>query len=357
MNITFLIGNGFDLNIGLKTTYSSFLKKYTVINKTDNDIIKLFKTSILKEEKLWSNAEKAFGILTKEFKEKEYTAEDYCVCHEDFCIKLAEHLLSEEQKLNYTALNGTISKGFSNGIRNYKKGFREAELNNIISAENTFNGGITFNFINFNYTAVLGLCFEATRTKSGILGTRTFRGTTSSNQLGKILHVHGTVHKDMVLGVNDISQIEEPQLFEGYDEEYINEIIKQKTNEINEENSDSKAFDLLKTSDLIYIYGMSTGETDKLWWERICKLMSRNPNLHLIIHKYDAPEDGLIRRAFRLYVNETRKVFTSYSGLDDETRKNIEKRIHINKTNIFSDLKDLIKNPANTPKEEEPLTV
>ncbi|MBQ4340212.1 MAG: tryptophan synthase subunit beta, partial [Firmicutes bacterium] len=29
MNITFLIGNGFDLNIGLATTYSAFLKEYT----------------------------------------------------------------------------------------------------------------------------------------------------------------------------------------------------------------------------------------------------------------------------------------------------------------------------------------
>ena len=29
MNITFLIGNGFDLNLGLATAYSDFVKYYT----------------------------------------------------------------------------------------------------------------------------------------------------------------------------------------------------------------------------------------------------------------------------------------------------------------------------------------
>ena len=28
MNITFMIGNGFDRNLGLKTTYSDFIKWY-----------------------------------------------------------------------------------------------------------------------------------------------------------------------------------------------------------------------------------------------------------------------------------------------------------------------------------------
>lgn len=34
MNITFLIGNGFDLELGLKTRYIDFLAEYT---KEDND--------------------------------------------------------------------------------------------------------------------------------------------------------------------------------------------------------------------------------------------------------------------------------------------------------------------------------
>ena len=36
-----------------------------------------------------------------------------------------------------------------------KSGFRETETGIITNAENTIGGGITFNFISFNYTAVL----------------------------------------------------------------------------------------------------------------------------------------------------------------------------------------------------------
>lgn len=355
MNITFLIGNGFDLNIGLRTTYNAFLKSYIDVSETDDDLLSYFKTSILKDAKKWSNAEMAFGAATKQFKADGYTAEDFCVCHENFCVKLAEYLLKEEQRLDYSTLNTVICKAFANSILHYKKGFRTAESEVIINAEKSFGGGYTFNFISFNYTSVLDSCLTAVRSKVGSLGRRTASNGTLDNQIGKVLHVHGTVHKDMVLGVNDISQIMEPTLFDGFDEEYINEMIKQKTNEINEENSDQKAFELLRSSDLIYIYGMSIGETDKLWWERICTLMEKKSNLHLIIHKYDAPQDSLIRRTYRLFVSAIKKSFIDFSNIDEAKKKDIEARIHIDRTNIFASLNMLVENPANFPKAEENL--
>lgn len=349
MNVTFLIGNGFDLNIGLATTYSAFLKEYTKPSDEDNDLLKYFKHNILKDAEMWSNAELAFGAATAQFLEDGYSADDFCVCHEDFCVELAKYLLGQEQRLNYTALADVIASGFVKGILNYKNGFRETEAGHITNAENTFGGGFKFNFISFNYTSVLDLCLAAASKKPGVLGKRRMSSGTYDNQFGKILHVHGTVHRDMVLGVNAVEQIAAPQLFDDYDEEYINELIKQKTNEINEENIDQKAFDLLKTSDLIYIFGMSTGETDKLWWERICNLLSKKGNLHLIIHKYDAPEDGLIRRTYRLFTSMVRKEFWTYSSLDDAKKEEIMARIHIDKTNVFADLCNLVESPANLP--------
>ena len=355
MNITFLIGNGFDLNIGLDTKYSDFLKEYAVITDEDSDVFKKFKSQILKDQKVWANAEKAFGEATKIFKEQGYTAEDFCSCHEDFCVKLAAYLLGQEQRLNYSALSDGLVQGFVSGVKNYKRSFREAEGEAITAAENTFPGGYTYNFLSFNYTSVLDLCVEMLRPKSGLLGARRTRNGTATNQLGSVLHVHGTVHKDLVLGVNDLSQVAEPMLFDGYDEEYINELIKPKTNEINQENADKKAFDLLKGSDVIYVYGMSIGETDKLWWERICELMLQKPNLHLILHQYDAPEDGLIRREFRLFVNKERKRFTAYSDLDDAKKASIEARIHIDRTNIFEGLLKIVESPTNEESSEKVL--
>ncbi len=352
MNITFLIGNGFDLNLGLNTTYSDFLKKYQPVTDDDSDLIKYFKTKVLKDLKLWANAEEAFGIATQQFEADGYDAEAYCTCHEHFCTSLADYLLTQEQRLNYTALNELLVKGFAPALLNYKNGFRESEKEQIISAEKNIGGGYSVNFINFNYTQTLDLCVNAVRSKAGSMGKRKYSNTTADNALGKIIHVHGTVHKDMVLGVNDTTQISAPELFSGWDDEYINEIIKQQTNAINEERTDNKAFELLKSSDLIYVYGMSAGTTDKLWWDRICSLMTAKKSLHLILHKFGAPSDNLIRRTYRLFMSNTKKDFVNYSSLDDGAKQDIISRIHVDKTNIFEGLCNLVDNPLNTPEKE-----
>jgi hypothetical protein len=119
---------------------------------------------------------------------------------------------------------------------------------------------------------------------------------------------------------------------------------------------DQKAFDLLKKSDLIYIYGMSLGETDKLWWDRICTIMAQKAQLHVIIHRYDAPEDGLIRRRFLQFTSQVKKEFTAYSQLDDAKKKALEARIHIDPTNIFKELKDIVDNPANVASQAKVVT-
>lgn len=39
MKITFLIGNGFDINLGLKTKYKDFVNHYKQINYEENTFI------------------------------------------------------------------------------------------------------------------------------------------------------------------------------------------------------------------------------------------------------------------------------------------------------------------------------
>lgn len=128
MNITFLIGNEFDLNIGLDTKYSDFLKEYAVITDEDSDVFKKFKFQIRKDQKMWSNAEKAFGETTKDFKEQGYTAEEFCSCHEDFCVKLAAYLLGQEQRLNYSALSDGLVQGFVGGVKTIKEVFAKQKV-------------------------------------------------------------------------------------------------------------------------------------------------------------------------------------------------------------------------------------
>lgn len=82
MNITYLIGNGFDLNLGLETKYTDFIKVYKNQVMSDKKI-EDFRWRVAANLALWSNAELAFGKCTKDF----INVSEFCDCHEDFRIE------------------------------------------------------------------------------------------------------------------------------------------------------------------------------------------------------------------------------------------------------------------------------
>lgn len=89
MNITFLIGNGFDLNLGLATAYSDFVKYYKETDAENNVLIK-FRQDISDNEAHWSAAEIEMGRYTGTFKTGQ--GEAFSECNTDFCNHLAAYL-------------------------------------------------------------------------------------------------------------------------------------------------------------------------------------------------------------------------------------------------------------------------
>lgn len=89
MNILFIIGNGFDLNLGLKTGYQDFYEYY-IKQKSSSDVVKRLKEHLEKERfKIWSDMELGMGAYTAyvnsvvEFEE---------VCH-DLSLSLRQYLI------------------------------------------------------------------------------------------------------------------------------------------------------------------------------------------------------------------------------------------------------------------------
>lgn len=345
MDITFLIGNGFDLNIGLKTKYTNFLQEY--VNYPDNsDNIKNFKKDILTDLDLWSTTEEAFGKYTNEFLATNEGMEDFLECHSDFCEALGRYLQEEEHRLNYKSLENVIAPAFAKAIQNITQGFREAQAQQIQDSINTFGGGFRYNFISFNYTQVVEQCISAAKRLVG-LGSRKHKGAVYSSTFGQIMHVHGYTNRDMAFGVNDESQIANLKLFEGHPEECIGQIIKRETNRLNEEHIDEKVQAILNSSDLFYIYGMSIGATDAIWWQRICECMSEKIDLRLIIHQFEAPPTTLFRRKIIANDRALRQKFLEHSQSDATINNKIAQRIHIDYSNIFSGLGNLVNHDSN----------
>ena len=113
---------------------------------------------------------------------------------------------------------------------------------------------------------------------------------------------------------------------------------------------DGKAAQIIQNSNLIYVYGMSIGETDKLWWGRICTWLNSGNSRHLIVQKYDMPEKSVLPTKYQRTERQTRRDITKYSSLENDKKKAIEARIHITGENIFSDISNIAQDSSNQKK-------
>ena len=339
MNITFLIGNGFDRNLGLATAYSDFIKEYKKVEGTTETLQK-FNKHIKENEEMWSVAEIALGKFTEEFEMGD--AEKFSECHADLCESLATYLKKQEERIDYKFSKEKIEKAFSK-INEIIKSFPVEEYANIYELyKKKQNEYIKFNFITFNYTQTVDKCIEILRQTPGILGSHTFKNEKLTHILGDIIHIHGTVDKEMIFGVNDDTQISKNEIFDCEDGDlYKGLLIKQTANASYLENTDSKGARVIDESHIIYVYGMSIGQTDKLWWDRICKWLNASGERHLIVYKYEAPAKGVFPIKYQLFERRSRKEITSYCDLDINAKTNIEKRIHIATDNIFDEIKNI----------------
>ncbi len=361
MNVTFLIGNGFDLNLGLKTKYADFIKSYVKSDKLDSREIEDFKKDLLKDKRsfnLWANAELEMGRYSIEVAERygSKAAEIYCDLHDDFCAKLANYLKKEQAKIKINEIKDSFIKSFAN----ITKGFTAGQANQIIPLLKK-NETVNYNFIIYNYTTIIDELIENNKK----VGEHTFKfagGNTGTYKdvIKDIVHAHGTTTYSMTFGVNDITQIGKPSIFDGQPDEYKSTFIKKDFNEMAEEGAFEKAQAMLEGSGLIYVYGMSLGETDKAWWQRIYKLLTEKQDLHLIIQTIDMPNDNLLLRKKVTFVKSLKRKFTNYSVSENETvDPQILNRIHVTGENIFAGIKNVAKElpaPTSAPNFINPTT-
>lgn len=345
MNITFMIGNGFDLNLGLKTAYRHFLKHYLSHTDGDSPRVSYFKQKISQDWENWSDVELALGQITKDYTGDD-AAQAFMECYDDIFDKLAEYLTNEETRFDECTLDA-LDKAMVYAFENWREGFRPQRKREIDSHIQNFSGGFTYNFIIFNYTRTTDKALLSIEKK--VLGRRQYGNTTYDNAIGKYIHVHGYTDKDMILGVNDESQIANLRIFENYSPFEADRLIKPTANLMFENGTDDLAHAILQKSDFVYIYGMSLGTTDQIWWERIEKIMCKKPGMQVIIYSHDAPKDALHYYKFLQHEDRVRGKICGYF---DASNLELGERVHVTSYDIFSKLTNIVPKCA---KETEPI--
>lgn len=181
VKVTFLIGNGFDLNCGMKTAYKNMYDEYVKIDSGDADIRK-FKES-LRSYDTWADFE--WGMLNHmpEFD----SADSFLKCLRDFRDYMELHLKEQEKQLS-----SQLEKSFPHN----EMDTRMVELIGQSIKQFRMDAGILdrdaeFTFVSFNFTTVLDSYLK---------------------KYGKVIHVHGTLGNSPALGIDNTGQFEPTKL-------------------------------------------------------------------------------------------------------------------------------------------------
>ena len=320
MNITFLIGNGFDIGFGLNTKYSHFYDHYEGMKKEDG--VPSLKEEINKDIKNWSDFEKAFGDYSKNFKkeQKEYYLQQF----EDFVEKFNIYLEEEEKRFEIET-SGLIPKMRKSFTEFYN--IRTDDKRAIQTQYDRFGDVRIYNYISFNYTNCLDRSISS-------LATSLKHNPINRIAIGEVVHIHGYITENMIMGVNDTNQIGNKDFAD--DDEVVNEIVKPIENTIAKMSYDRRTTDLINSSNVICIYGMSIGETDRKWWKLIANRLVSDKNCQLVILSYDNKYSTKFVHKYNKMTRKIMDTFLELSNLPSEKRKSIEPQIHIEMNhNIF----------------------
>ena len=290
MNITFLIGNGFDIQMGLASACRTVEAHYISLKKEDS-WLQAFQQRMEGQKEYWSDFETAIGEYTNSFADHQQAK--YQLCLDDFSVELIQYLQREESKIDYTLCLEETQKEFFRSFSNYDADIPNRyknEINAIISKNNE----VHFRFVSFNYTHVFDNCLKQTFTKNNmIVGNHVARGTRYNHFVNKdVLHIHGELPGPIIMGVDNQDQVLNKKWAEQrrFQQKLIKPVINNRAGSLVDDNVKK----LIIESSIICIFGMSLGETDKTWWKLLGNwLKGEDRRLVIFGHNDDYSQVGL----------------------------------------------------------------
>lgn len=137
LSVLFILGNGFDLNLGMKTSYTDVYSQY-VQTESKSDVIKKFKeelnTNKTNKQSKWSDFELGMAKYARTLSSENELIE----CVWDFKGHMVEHLKYENERmriaLNRNDLRLPLFNEFNRSLYGFYKGLSPNDVNAISNA-------------------------------------------------------------------------------------------------------------------------------------------------------------------------------------------------------------------------------
>ena len=152
MSTLFMIGNGFDLNCGMKTRYKDIYEGY-IMTVCHSKVVSQFKDDISDNIETWSD----FELAMSEYASRLNSEIEFTDCINDFLEYLNKYLSSEEHSF-LSVINSAANKdGIIREMKQSLESFYDGITNNISYLMEERQAGRLNNIqaISFNYTSVL----------------------------------------------------------------------------------------------------------------------------------------------------------------------------------------------------------
>lgn len=278
MNVVYIIGNGFDLQLGLPTSYSDFYRYYTSLESKSESIKKL-KESIKDKPREWSDLELALGQFTSQTE----SVQEFCEAYDDLQRALRDYIFMVDEmmlsgELNVNADAKSLEEGFTYPERMFGtdvaytiEGEYERASPGFLERESLYNARV----ITFNYTHVIENFLES------VLNDNSFA---RSRYLNSVHHIHREVAKNQSIwvGVDNEDQIEHEDFRSN--SEIRCRIIKPWILSNMNRRMVGDAINNVKNADVLVIFGASLGLSDLTWAKLIAEKVAKRAIVMLFIH-------------------------------------------------------------------------
>ena len=278
MRILLIVGNGFDLNLGLPTSYRHFYKYYLEHTESRNEHVNKLKTIIKDDIENWSDLELKLGEVTEQFTSPNH----FIAAFRDLKKHLTEYLKTVNELEIPTIDN--IANRFADDFTKYKTYFdpKYEDLCNKYTYEFISENEDMIDVITFNYTDALEKIIKIVRGNIKWL---------DKLDIDNVYHIHNRLDKKgIILGVNDENQILNKNLSNHSD--IMATMVKPYINKEYASGVDGDCLRAIVRADLIIIFGLSLGVTDKMWWHYLGNQVVDNKK-RIIYCPYEKEDEDL----------------------------------------------------------------
>lgn len=326
MEILYLIGNGFDLNLQLPTSFNHFCKFYQKIeNKSES--IKRIKEDIKSDIQSWADLELRLGMYMKNFD----TYEEFEEIYDDLLKELGDYLKNIEENVNWALVD---SQKFKKYLCNPEESLTQRDIRTIRQFKANFsNLKWNVHVVTYNYTRSFEKLLEENYKKQ-VIG---FHHNSSEIILRDVHHIHGYIDDGMVVGINDISQLNNKKFHD--DRKVLNTLIKSNNNRIQGHTIEEILEQRISQAHLICLFGSSIGDTDNIWWEKIGKKLVTSDCYLIIYTKANVKIDGRFKYKKGQWEETMKERFKTRTQLSDKEKEIIDTKIIVRSdTDMFKDV-------------------